>query len=159
MSCTANSYKKEDYQARPVRPIHTRKKNTKLCRCQCPVRPIHTRKKTTKLGRFPMSCTADSYKKEDNQVRPLSNVLCGRFIQERRLPSVTGEIMLNTFCPGLGSNQDLLLGSRHYTASLQKPAYTARQYKCVFYLTLPHMFPLHFRFVPESQFDIPRNYF
>ena len=40
--------------------------------------------KTTKLGRCSVSCAVDSYKKEDYRARPL----CGRFIQERRLPGM-----------------------------------------------------------------------
>ena len=51
--------------------------------------------------------------------------------------AVTEEKMLNTFCPGRESNQDLLRGSQTSIASLYKPACTARQYKCVLYLTLP----------------------
>ena len=48
---------------------------------------------------------------------------------------------------------------RHSTVSLLKPACTTRQYKCVLYLTLQHIFSLHFRFVPESQSDISPIYF
>ena len=64
MSCEADSYKKDDYQARPfapcpVRPINTIKKTTKQGRLPHSLWPIHTRKKTTEFGRLPMACAAD----------------------------------------------------------------------------------------------------
>ena len=94
MSCAADSYKKEDYHSGRLphvlfdRFIRERrlpsyavcslssaadsyKKEDYKARpfAPCPVGPTHTRKKTTKLGRLP-------------------HVLCGRFIQETRLPSL-----------------------------------------------------------------------
>ena len=55
--------------------------------------------------------------------------------------SVTGEKMLNTFCPGRGSNQDLLRGSQTLYCVAIKAGLYSRQYKCVLYLTLPHIPP------------------
>ena len=102
MSCAVDSYKKEAFQARPLpsvlygrfiqefkddnqaRPLPNvlcgrfiqERRLPNLAVTKCSVWPIHTRKKTDKLDCGPMSCEADSYKKEDHQARPLPNVLC-----------------------------------------------------------------------------------
>ena len=59
---------------------------------------------------------------------------------QNQYQNVIGEKMLNTFCPGRGSNQDLLCGSQTlYRVAIKAGLYRKAVQVCI-YLTLPHLF-------------------